>query len=231
MNWEENGFEINRKIHTYSLEKNMSVIFFASSDWEQGAINRWRPKSGYTNQFDFFADVSKICKEFKLALLLKPHPIKKNVKKKNADNNEYNEWQKFCDQNNLNATIIDGRSGLKTKDLLKWNSIVAGFGTSVLAQSIYLGKPTLVACKEVWITDDNFECYVANENELRSKLLKEINNKSSIATNRRLINSVLPWAYYRSVCGVDMRYTQFINKSLFVSNVKIDEKRTRIRLR
>jgi hypothetical protein len=230
MNWENTRLKTDENLQTY-ISNKISVVFFSSSDWEQGAINRWRPKIGYPNQFDFFYDLGRICNEFNLKLLLKPHPIKKNVTRKNADFREYNTWAKFCKQRNLNVTILHPTSGIRTRDLLKGNFIVAGFGTSVLAQSIYLGKSTLVGCEEVWLTDENIECYVSSENDLRSRILKILENRSESDINAQLVDSVLPWAFYRSVCGMAMRYTNFSNKSLSVANIEIDKKRFLIRFK
>lgn len=222
-NWENTRLETDGNLQTYVNDK-ISVVFFSSSDWEQGAINRWRPKTGYSNQFDFFYDLCRICNEFELELILKPHPIKKNVKKSSGFK-EYNRWTKYCEQRNQNVTIIHPSSGVRTRDLLKGNVIVAGFGTSVLVQSMYLGKSTLVGCEEVWLTDENIECYVSSENDLRSKIINILENRSESDINTKLVDSVLPWAYYRSVCGTAMRYTNFSNKSLSIANIDIDKKR------
>ena len=224
-NWENIVDSSNfKKTDFYNLKLGRTVTFFASSDWEQGAIKAWSSKTGFINQFDMLIFLAKACDDLKFKLLIKPHPIKKNVKK-NSDLNELYSWQKFCELNNIEANFIFKSDGLSTKFLLTESAVIAGYGTSVLAQAIYLGRPTIVGRKEPWINGENIKSLVENEEQIRMTLTEITQDIFKYEQNSIFRHSVLPWVYYRTVCGLDMVETNFSNKELFVGATQLDQKK------
>lgn len=222
-NWENQIETIDSIVDFNIADLNKSLIFFASSDWEQGAISYWKPNYGFTNQFDMLLSLSKICHQLSIKIMVKPHPIRKNVSKK-SDLNEYNLWVNFCQNNKIDAKVIPNNIGLKTKLLLDEGAIIAGFGTSVLAQSIYLGKPTIVGSSKLpWCNEQNNSC-LANTDEKILLVLDGLTQQNlSVEQKLSLKESVLPWAYYRTICGVEMSETNFTKGKIFVGEIQLDE--------
>ena len=221
-NWEAQPDKIEQLDNFDFGNLKKSLIFFASSDWEQGAISYWKPSYGFTNQFDMLVSLAKICYELNIEIVIKPHPIRKNVNKK-SNLNEYNMWYNFCLDKKINAKVIPNFNQIKTKFLLNEGAIIAGFGTSVLAQSIYLGKPTIMGYAAAWVNESNIHCLTDNEAKIRFFLDELIERDLNPEQKVALKESVLPWAYYRSICGTKMTKTDFSNGKLFVSEIQIDQ--------
>ena len=224
-NWENLKYKNdlnNSKFSNLNLAK--TVTFFASSDWEQGAINAWSPRIGFLNQFDMLISLAEVCHDFDFKLLIKPHPIKKNFKR-DSNSKEFNSWKKFCESNGISAKIISQFDNLSTRILLTESAFIAGYGTSVLAQALYIGRPTIIGRKEPWINESNVRSLVKNEEQIRL-IFREVGQSIlKYEQNLTIRNSVLPWAYYRNVCGVDMLETSFLNGKLFVGPIQLDQKR------
>ncbi len=215
-NWE---IDINPAKSTLSaLSLHKSIIFFASSDWEQGAINEWRVTKGFSDQFAMLQALNLAALRFDLQIIIKPHPIRKNYKV--ASNvNERMLWENFCNSNNISAIILSEEDNVQTQDLLRASRIVAGFGTSVLAQAIYCGIPTIVGTRESWINDRNEVCLAETLDAMYASLERILNSSNSTPDPE----SVLPWAYYQTMNGVALPGLEFSGRELKYEGKPIDQ--------
>ena len=215
-NWES---DINPADSTLSaLSLHESITFFASSDWEQAAINEWRVSKGFSDQFAMLEALNRAALKFDLQIIIKPHPIRKNYKI--ASNvNERMLWENFCKSKKISARILSGEDNIQTQDLLRASRIVAGFGTSVLAQAIYCGIPTIVGTRESWINDRNEVCLAETFDAMCASLERILN--SSYPTPDP--ESVLPWAFYQTMNGVVLPGLEFSGRELLYDGKPIDQ--------
>jgi hypothetical protein len=214
-NWESGINPVKSTLSALSLHK--SIVFFASSDWEQAAINEWRVNKGFSDQFAMLEALNLAALKFDLQILIKPHPIRKNYRI-NANVNERMLWENFCSSNKISARILSEGDNVQTQDLLRASRIVAGFGTSVLAQAIYCGIPTIVGTREPWINDRNELC-LAESPEAISTRLRRILNLSDSAPDPE---SVLPWAYYQTMNGIVLSGLEFSGREIMYEGKLID---------
>jgi hypothetical protein len=215
-NWEKADTLLTNNSRLVGLEE--TIVFFASSDWEQAAVNEWRPEEGFHDQFELLAALNHAAIESNLKILIKPHPIRKNFRK-NANDEESALWQNFCERHQIRAEVILSKDNIRAVDLLSRAKIVAGFGTSVLAQSIYAGIPTIVGAREAWINEMNQACLVTNRFEIYDKL------KNILVGNALLPDSesVVPWAYYQATNGIELQGIEFTGRKLIYQGEFIDD--------
>jgi hypothetical protein len=216
-NWESEINPVKSALRALSLDE--SIVFFASSDWEQAAINEWREDNGFSDQFTMLKALSLAALEFNLHILIKPHPIRKNYRS-SSNTNELMLWKNFCDANNISARIISQEQNVQTQDLLRASRIVAGFGTSVLAQAIYCGIPTIVGAREPWINDGNETCLAETPEAISTRLTRILNLSDSTPDPE----SVLPWAYYQTMNGIVLPGLEFSGRELMYEGKLIDQR-------
>lgn len=196
------SFEWNPHNSKTSIDSSKSVVFFASSDWEQGAIMKWLPLNGFRNQFEVVDALVDICSNLGLNLIIKTHPIRKNYKGKKSLAAEKAVWEKY---NGLNQVqIISNELSVSSSDLISRALINVGFRTSVSAQSLYAGKPTAVCAQVPWITIDSEYVYTPNQELLKEAIQRRLNGRV-LSVN---LLPIFKWAYYQAVCGSNMRFSE-----------------------
>jgi hypothetical protein len=198
------SFEWNENPAKESVNCNKSVVFFASSDWEQGAIMKWLPVSGFKNQFEVVDALSEICTDLDLNLLLKLHPIRKNFNGKQSIKAEEAAWSKYSSHNRIQ--IVSQDLGARASDLISNSLINVGFRTSVTAQSIYAGKYTAVCGQVPWVKDDSTYLYAPDKQRLKS-LIEGALSYAQIPIDLLTLHQ---WAYYQAVCGSPMRFSEIV---------------------
>ncbi len=214
-NWESEVDPVKTTLKDFSFHG--SIVFFASSDWEQAAINEWRVDKGFSDQFKMLEALNLAAQKFDLQILIKPHPIRKNFKR-NSNVNEHMLWENFCNSHEISARILSEKDNVQTQDLLRASKIVAGFGTSVLAQAIYCGIPTIVGTRESWINDRNEVCLTETAEAVAIRLGRILNLSDSTPNPE----SVLPWAYYQAINGVELPGVKFSGRELTFEGKLID---------
>lgn len=197
-------FEWNNNVLKESVNSNKSVVFFASSDWEQGAIMKWLPSSGFKNQFEVVDALSEICTDLDLDLLLKLHPIRKNFNGKQSIKAEEAAWHKYSSHDRIQ--IISQDLGARASDLISNSLINVGFRTSVTAQSIYARKYTAICGQVPWVKDDSTYVYAPDKQRLKS-LIEGALKDSPIPTDTLTLHQ---WAYYQAVCGSPMKFSEIV---------------------
>ncbi len=215
-NWESDINSIKSAFNDLSLHE--SIVFFASSDWEQAAINEWRVDQGFSDQFAMLKALNLAAQKLGLQILIKPHPIRKNYRSR-SNAKERMLWQDFCNSNNIPARILSVDDNVQTQDLLRASRIVAGFGTSVLAQAIYCGIPTIVGARESWVNDGNEACLVETFEAISVRLSRILNLSDSTPDPE----SVLPWAYYQTINGIVLPGLEFSGRELMYEGKLIDQ--------
>jgi hypothetical protein len=215
-NWESDINPVNSALSALSLHE--SIVFFASSDWEQAAINEWRVSKGFSDQFAMLKALNVAALKFNLQILIKPHPIRKNLRS-SSNSNERMLWENFCNSNNISARVLSEGDNIQTQDLLRASRIIAGFGTSVLAQAIYCGIPTIVGAREPWINIGNEVCLAESSEAISTRLTRILNLSDSSPDPE----SVLPWAFYQTMNGIVLPGLEFSGRELMYEGKVIDQ--------
>ena len=202
-------FKWNTNIQREIVDAKESVVFFASSDWEQGAISKWLPTSGFKSQFEAADALIEICRELGLDLIIKLHPIRKNFKGKKSIKAEESAWSKYSCMSRVR--ILFQAQGVNPTELLAKSIINVGFRTSLTAQSLYSGKNTAVCAQVPWIKCESNSIYTPDKLSLKLRIEKALNQPGETIDKLPLFK----WAYYQAVCGSQINFSE-INKSQLI---------------
>jgi hypothetical protein len=187
----------------YSLDWGKTVVFYASSDWEQGAINEWLQKEGFTNQFQVVEALIAICSEKSLNLIIKLHPIRKNYKGNRSNDAEAAAWKQF--QHLQFVYLLGADHSVDPISLAKKAAVNVGYRTSLTAQTMYLSLPTIITGNVSWRDDKVNSNSATNRGELR-----ELIDALMIEAQPKFdLEPILKWAHYQAVCGSEMVYSRF----------------------
>jgi len=179
-----------------------SVVFFASSDWEQGAIMKWLPSTGFRNQFEVVDALLDICSDLEIDLLIKLHPIRKNFKGQKSIKAEEEAWKSYS--NLSRVQIISETEKVNPSGLVADSLINVGFRTSITAQSIYLGRNTAICAHVPWVSDDVNFLYTPDKESLKTAIERAVDDKQKLQDS----SSLNQWGYYQAVCGSEMKFSE-----------------------
>ena len=201
------GSDFNWNTSTEKANSNYdwskTIVFFASSDWELGAINEWLPKNGFTSQFLAAEALHKVCRQRGLDLVIKLHPIRKNYRGRRSEKSEALAWKNFRDREGVH--IVGHEVPVNPIFLASRALMSAGFRTSVTAQTMYLGFPTVIMGDVPWRDDQKNFNFATNELQLDGFIEKHVAGNLP----RVELNPIFKWAYYHAVCGKKMLYSKF----------------------
>jgi hypothetical protein len=198
-NWVEDS-----NLANFQTNWSETVVFYSSSDWEQGALSQWKPQSGFSNQFEAVEELYNACRELDLHLLIKTHPIKKNYKGKQSENSELLAWNKFAAGKKI-SLVWPGEYSSSPYQLLNKAKINVGFRTSLSAQAMYLQKKVIILTDTLWRSDE------LNSNYADSylQIFNQLNHMLNISEVNYNLLPVYKWAYYQAVHGAKMRFSNF----------------------
>jgi hypothetical protein len=194
----------------YSLDWGKTVVFYASSDWEQGAINEWLQKEGFTNQFQVVESLIAICSEKNLNLIVKLHPIRKNYKGNRSNEAEAAAWKQF--QHLDFVYLLGADHSVDPISLAKKAAINIGYRTSLTAQTMYLSLPTIITGNVSWRDDKVNSNFATNSRELGESIDVLL---MGVQPNFDL-QPILKWAHYQAVCGTEMVYSRFTPGKIYL---------------
>lgn len=206
------NFEWNPNPIKNVINASNSVVFFASSDWEQGAILKWLPLTGFRNQFEVADALVEICSDLDINLIIKLHPIRKNFKGKRSIKSEEGAWKKYHNLNRVQIISEDMR--VHPSDLIANSLLNVGFRTSVTAQSIYVGRNTAVCAQVPWVKVDSNYVYTPDKLSLTTAIERSVD---SLHTPRDLL-PLFQWAHYQAVCGSEIKFSEIRNGRLRIHN-------------
>jgi hypothetical protein len=198
-NWVEDS-----NLANFQTNWSETVVFYSSSEWEQGAISHWKPRSGFLNQFEAVGELYKACRELSLHLVVKTHPIRKNYKGKKSENAELLVWSKFAIGKKI-TLVWPGEYSRNPYQLLNKAKINVGYKTSLSAQAMYLGKKVIILTDTLWRSDELNSNYADN-------YLQIINQLNCMLNINEVNYNLLPiykWAHYQAVHGAKMRFSNF----------------------
>jgi hypothetical protein len=194
----------------HDLDWNNVVVFYSSSDWEQGAISQWQNHAGFRNQFDAAKALYEVCRRRNLLLIIKTHPIIKNYKGKHSNRAELTAWNEF--RFSPGVLIFGNNMSGSTYDLLNLAQISLGYKTSLTAQAMFLRKKTIIMSDVAWRDDCLNSNYADNPSEVERKMDMLLSSES-IQYN---LLPVYKWSYYNAVCGKDMKFSNFSNSKFHI---------------
>ena len=181
-----------------------TVVYYSSSDWEQGAISQWKPQSGFSNQFEAVDELYRACRELNLDLVVKTHPIRKNYKGKQSENAELLVWNKFASGKKL-TVVWPSEYSSNPYDLLDKARINVGFRTSLSAQAMFLRKKVIILTDTLWRSDELNSNYADNH----SQIINQLNYMLSIDQVNYNLLPIYKWAYYQAEHGITMQFSNF----------------------
>jgi hypothetical protein len=196
------NFEWNPNPIKSNINTTNSVVFFASSDWEQGAIMKWLPSAGFRNQFEVVDALVEICRDLEIDLIIKLHPIRKNFQGNKSVKSEESVWKKYFNLSRVQIISEDMR--VHSADLIASSLINVGFRTSVTAQSIYAGRDTAICAQVPWVKKDSNYIYTPDKLSLTTAIERALGGLHS----PRDLSPLIQWAYYHAVCGSDMKFSE-----------------------
>lgn len=205
-------FEWNPNSVKSIINTSKSVVFFASSDWEQGAILKWLPSAGFRNQFEVADALVEICSNYDINLIIKLHPIRKNFKGRRSIKSEEGAWKKFHNLNRVQIISEDMR--VHPSDLIANSLLNVGFRTSVTAQSIYVGRNTAVCAQVPWVKIDSNFVYTPDKLSLTTAIERSLDGLHAPKDLLPLIQ----WAYYQAICGSEMKFSEIRTGPLRILN-------------
>ena len=185
-----------RQLEELGLERDKYFVFFQSSDDEYSAVaSVKRNSTEWNNQKELVQFLSNYSKEKKIVLRIHPHMLEKSK-------DDLEGWLNFSQKNKNIVTILPD-SKVNSYVLALNAAKVVTAGSTIGAETIYLGKPA-ISCAPCWWGDavGAYECYDFKELE---KLLK-----SNLKCNPE---TILPFGYYRGHHGYAFKY--FEPTSLF----------------
>jgi hypothetical protein len=198
-NWIKNHNSLN-----FQANWSKTVVYFSSSDWEQGAISKWKSKLGFLNQFEAVEQLYNACTELGLDLMIKTHPILKNYRGKRSESAEMQVWNKFAEDKKVTVLGI-GDYSISPYELMNKAKVNVCFKTSLSAQAMYLRKKVIILTDTLWRSDSLNANYADNYDQILNQLNYFLETK---AVEYNLL-PVYKWAYYQSTHGARMKFSDF----------------------
>jgi len=198
------------------------ALFFGSSDWESAAFRFSNGPTGFTSQFDACSALASSLQKRGIKLYVKPHPMRKNFSRL-GEVTETSKWKRIAIEYD-NIHLLSSRlSSAETINLMQGATVVAGYRTSMTAQSIFLGLPTIVLYRSAWINEKNDRNLAQSKGEIEYWLNEyEVKRVVEIQSERE---SVLPWAYYSRFAGCDLGEVEFSGADVRIGSHQIDKRR------
>jgi hypothetical protein len=188
-----------------SLAKsNYMVVFYAQSEHEHSSTYLEGIEGRFTNQYEAFKALERVCERLHFDLVLKLHPNRFDSTSTIDSELEQNEW---TDKISRKTKVIAKNSDVDTYQLLNDADLNVVWNSTVGVESFARAKPTLVLGNAHWL---NLEWNTHAWNE--PQLLSRIQNNFWPAGPEEL----LPWFWYLKEFGVSCQYA-FLDAGLKIS--------------
>lgn len=170
-------------------------VFYAQSEHEHSGHLIANPRERFTSQYEAFDALQVVCKELRLPLFLKFHPLTADGGNKFAKKNRF-DWEsvKFND----NVKFIEECSSIDTYELIlkaKYNVI---WSSTVGLECISRGLAPIVLGFPLWL-NRSWNIHAWTEDSIKQKLL----TKSTELVPEKLV----PYLYYLNSFGTDCRFS------------------------
>ena len=193
-------------------KSNYLVVFYAQSEHEHSSTYLERIEGRFTNQYEAFMALERVCEKLNLDLVLKLHPNRFDSTSTTDSELEQNEW---VDKISKKTKVIAKNSDIDTYQLLNDADLNVVWSSTVGIESIARAKPTLVLGNAHWL---NLEWN--NHGWDEPQLLRRIQNNSWPVGPEEL----LPWFWYLKSFGFSCLYTS-LDAGLKISGEVIIRKR------
>jgi hypothetical protein len=207
---------------TLGVSERNYALFFGSSDWESAAFRFNNLNNGFSTQFDACSSLASCLDKRNIDLFVKPHPMRKNVSQLGAML-ERQKWEKLRHQHRNLFLLPSNLTARETNNLMRSSILVAGYRTSMTAQSIFCQIPTLFLYKSAWVNKENDENLAVSVDEIEHWLNKFSLNQ--VRVGQDLKDSILPWAFYSRVAGYELDEVHFSGTQVTIGARLIDKPR------
>jgi len=181
-----------------ALKRNISI--YISSEDEFAAIEGWQNPI-YKNQTGAINAILNADTDENIRFYLRIHPNLRGL-----DNSQTRELSELKGKN---LTVIPADSKIDSYELMSACEKVITFGSTVGIESVYWGKPSILAGRSLY--EDLGSCYIPKDHE---ELIDLINSHLNPLSNLGAIK----YGYFQSLAGIP--YIYYNPDSLFKGNFK-----------
>jgi hypothetical protein len=155
-------FKINEDLPVCWSQNNYNITIFTSSEYEDFTVPEYSTSNFYKTQIDGVRKIlsaDKISKNNKIFFYIRLHPVLGDIK------DLPQEIESFIglEQDYPNCKIIMPRSSISSYALLKHSDKVIHFRSTIGAEAVMIGKPTIMLWKHFMNNSDSF--YTPNSHE------------------------------------------------------------------
>jgi hypothetical protein len=191
------------------LANKLYCVFYATSEWENSAINKNSKEGEFNSQAVAFEKVTEFLNSMGYLVILKKHP-----KRGNKESRGDKVWDSL--NPSLNFIVLNEKSTVDVHELIKEAKLNIFWKSSLGIESIILGKPTLVMGKPVWL-DVNWNIHAWKSEDL----FKLFNFDKLIIDSSNLIY----WYLFQKCFGFPMKHVKFEKYTPLVNGIRIIEYR------
>ena len=184
------GLEIPRK-----FDNEKRIVFFTTSDAESSPFEDEKESNVFLNQYEAAETLFGLAQFKGWDKVIRCHPHLHRAKL--IRNPEHEKWERLAIK--LKCEIVPSLSRIDSYALVKSANLVAGFSSTILLESIFMGIPTAI-CGPTFLssllTGNCFENKQSLE-DLDLSFLEKLANER---------DRVLPFFYHQSIRGFDNRF-------------------------
>jgi hypothetical protein len=192
------------------LKKNLTCVFYATSEHEHSPNLIGKSASKFVNQYEAFETLQNVTSQLGIDLIFKHHPIRKVVRDEGGPLKSSLDWEKV--KFFKSTVVLPPDSDLDTYQIINDADVNVVWGSTVGLESIARGKRVMVLGDAHWINLSwGIHAWSSGDiSDFLSNLPEPLDPKI-----------LLPWFYYLTNFGTPMIYSQFAQGGLIVNDHRI----------